>query len=444
MTIIETDQSRDISLTEIARGSFVLRYLSYRKSEDAAMDLRSEDYIVSEFAPEKAIFVLCDGVGSSFYGNIGSQILGEILLNWLGKVSIPSQFTQKWSAQLTGELTSELNGKTTFATSIVQQKELSDQNEMMRLAETTQRDDFGTQSNFACGIVWAKSAFLPKGLVLLFWLGNARLKIFKQNKDLSLSLDWGIDPKQLLEVWSSKDGVVGTVHSYFTDLSEITNIIAYSDGLENSDELIRPKLTGEQLETLVLRSQSIKDDDATFVELSVENIEVPGQADDLVSPLRKHFQTVSSKVNPTNPDVQKMQATLDTLQKKYDTQTRKNQSTRGILLAALVFFMISCFFLGLGIAPAVRQILNPPTLTSTPSKTAEPTPTSTITPTFTDTALPSSSPTLPTNTAISTATETAIPALLDGTITVLSPEVTASTSFDASTQGPSTPTSTGP
>ena len=206
MTIIESEQSREVKLTEIARGPFVLRYLSYRKSEDAALDLRSEDYIVSEINPEKTIFGLCDGVGSSFYGNIGSQILGEILLNWLGKVPVPSNFeleksqtSNKWLDKLTAELTSELNGRTSFATSVIQKKELSSQNEMVRLAESTQRDDFGTQSNFACGIVWPKSPSLPRGLVLLFWLGNARVRLFNQNRDLTYLTGWGKNPDQLLE-----------------------------------------------------------------------------------------------------------------------------------------------------------------------------------------------------------------------------------------------------
>jgi len=453
MTTIETDQSREIKLTEITRGPFILRYLSYRKNEDAALDLRSEDYIVGELNPEKTVFSLCDGVGSSFYGNIGSQILGEILLNWLGKISLPgnfdlgkSQSVNKWRERLTSELTSELNGRTAFATSVIQKKELSSQNEMVRLAEITQRDDFGTQSNFACGVVWAKSPSLPEGLVLLFWLGNARLRLFNQNKDLTSLLGWGKDSDQLLEVWSSKDGVVGKVYSYITDLSAVTSIIAYSDGLENSEEKIRPKLNGAQLEGLVQQSQSIKDDDATFLELSTDNREAAGKADDLVVPLRKHMQTVSARVEQTaDPDIQKLRATLGALQKKYDAQIRKNNLSRGILLVSTVFFMAFCFFLGLAFGPAIKQIFSPPTETSTPTMTATPTRTRTPTPTFTDTVLPSDTPTL-TDTATFTMspTETATPVTPTVTPMVLLPESTTAIPVSASTPTPTTPTTTGP
>ena len=452
MTIIETDQSREIKLTEIARGTFLLRYLSYRKSEDAALDLRSEDYIVSEINPEKTIFGLCDGVGSSFYGNLGSQILGEVLLSWLGKVSIPqnidpvgSQTGIGWLNKLTEELTTELNNKTVFATSVIHKKEITSQNEMVRMAEITQRDDFGTQSNFACGIVWPASPALPKGLVLLFWLGNARLRLFNQNKDLTSLLGWGRDPDQLLEVWSSKDGVLGKVYAYVTDLSKISSIIAYSDGLENAEEHIRPGLDGAQLETLVKRSQAIKDDDATLVELTTNHKEVLGQADDIVMPLRRHMQQASSHTatpSPADPEIQKLRSALDALQKKYDDQVRKGTPAKGILIAAALFLMTICFFSGV-IAVKIIIPIETATVTATPTRFRPPTRTftSTVLPLAIDTATPSETPTgMPTNTPTDTATaptETITPS--PETPTLSAAQVTPSIPSDSPTPATTSP-----
>ena len=415
MTIIESEQSREIKLTEITRGPFVLRFLSYRKSEDAALNLRSEDYIVSELTPEKTIFVLCDGVGSSFYGNIGSQILGEILLSWLGKVPPPNNFSlekaqvvNSWLGTLTAELTSELNGKVAFATNVIQKKDINSQDELVRLAEITQRDDFGTQSNFACGIVWPKSASLPKGLILLFWLGNARIRLFSHNRDLSSMLGWGRNPDQLREVWSSKEGVLGRVYSYITDLSTVTHIIAYSDGLENAEEQIRPNLDGAQLETLVQQSQSIKDDDATLLELSISEDEVAGIADDMVVPLRKQMRAPAAASVPPDPEVQKLRSALAALQKKYDAQNAGTSRSRGILLAGAVILATLCFCTGLLFRPFLRfggaptptpsatqtlYLSETPTLTNTPSPSATFTETSTSTPTPTVTATPTATET---------------------------------------------------
>ena len=445
MTLIETDQSREIGLTEVARGPFLIRYLSYRKSEDAALNLRSEDYIVSEINPEKTLFGLCDGVGSSFYGNLGSQILGEILLNWLGKITPPANFdsgntqaANNFLNKLTVEMTRELNSKTVFATNIIQRKEISSQNEMVRMAEITQRDDFGTQSNFACGIVWPASSSLPKGLVLLFWLGNARLRLFSQNQDLSSLLNWGSDPDQLLEVWSSKDGVVGNIYSYITDLSQVTSIIAYSDGLENAEGRIRPGLDGAQLEKLVQHSQSIKDDDATFLELFLSNKEIPGQADDIVPSLRKHMQSAPSSKSTSSLgdlELQKLRSAHDAPQKKQEDQVRKGNSTRWIIIIpTALFFMAFCFFAGI----IVERIITP---TETPTVTASSTraklPTRTSTPTVPPSAVESAT-SLTTLTVIDTPTETATPSPTE-TPSALPTSMTPSTSVGGPTSTTVTP-----
>jgi hypothetical protein len=413
MTTIESEQSREIKLAELTRGPFVLRFLSYRKSEDAALNLRSEDYIVSELTPEKAIFVLCDGVGSSFYGNLGSQILGEVLLSWLAKLTLPKnlslekpQVAHSWLNTLTAELTSELNSRVAFATSVIQKKEISSPDELVRLAEITQRDDFGTQSNFACGVVWPRSASLPKGLVLLFWLGNARIRLFNQNRDLTSMLGWGKNPEQLKEVWSSKDGVVGKVYSYITELSAVTHIIAYSDGLENAESDIRPGLDGTQLEALVQQSQSVKDDDATFLELSTRTDQIAGLADDIGGHLRKQLQPLASpsaSAQPAlaEPEVQKLRSALAALQKKYDAQNAGVARTRGMLVAGTAIIATLCFCTGLLLRPLLP-------IGRVPTVTPSVTPTSSFTPTLTFTSSPSATLT-ETPTSTLTATDTATP-----------------------------------
>ena len=407
MTTIESEQSREIRLTEIGRGPFLLRFLSYRKSEDAALNLRSEDYIVSELTPEKAIFGLCDGVGSSFYGNIGSQILGEILLSWLGKVTLPNslslekpQVVNSWLSTLTADLTTELNNRISFATSVIQKKEIASPDELVRLAEETQRDDFGTQSNFAAGIVWPKSPSLPNGLVLLFWLGNARLRIFNHGRDLTATLGWGKDPDQLTQVWSSKDGVLGKVYSHVTDLAGVTHVIAYSDGLENAEQDIHPNLDAARLETLVQQSQSIKDDDATFLELTTRTDEIPGLADDIVTPLRKQIHPAETMAAQPEPEAQKLKAALAALQKKYDAQNAGRNRNRGMLIAGVALLAALCFCSGLFLRPFLR--IGP---TPTPTQPASVTPTIFLsdTPTLTFTSSPSATAT---ETATPSATET--------------------------------------
>jgi hypothetical protein len=434
MTIIETEQSRETKFTEIARGPFILRFISYRKSEDAKLNLRSEDYIVSELNPDKAVFALCDGVGSSFYGDIGSQILGETLLDWLSRVSPPNNFmlgksesANQWIGSLSKNLHAELKHKTELATTIIQKKEINSQDELTKLAEETQRDDFGTQSNFASGILWPKSPSRPNGLILLFWLGNARLRIYNKNTDLTHLLGWGNDPDQLREVWSSKDGVVGRIYSYITDLSKITTVIAYSDGLENAEDRIRPNLNGVQLEALVNQAQSIKDDDVTYLELSTIEGEVAGISDDIVSLFRK---STPSSLPQSDPDSDKLKQKFDTLQKKYDEQTSTVKRNQLVLIALIIGLSMLCFSAGFLLSPVVGSILNPtPTATATPSPTVTPSLTPSPSATSTNTETPTATLTLtntetlsPTPTNSSTPTLTSIPSTAES----LTPALTAS------------------
>lgn len=375
MTIIESEQSRDTGLTQIVRGPFVYRFASYRKSEDAKDNLRSEDYIVSDLSPQRASFVLCDGVGSSFHGNIGSQFLGETVLAWLeGQFSgirfdvTDKTSRQRWQDELTSNLKVELDSRIKLATSLVQKSKLSNESNLISLAEKLQREDFGTQSNFTCGLIITPTVDFPRGLIVLFWLGNARIRIFNNNHELTHLLGWGNNPDQLKEVWSSKDGVIGRVYSYITDLSEITSIIAYSDGLETVEDNIHPDLKAIELHSLVGQAQTIKDDDVSFLEIRAIPRREIDYADDLTRSIREYYTSYGGK-NDSN-DVRKE---LENLDIKYNKLVRQYKKDKKILVSLIIFLPI--FFLLAGLL--IGTILGGQRIAyETPSPTASPTQTS--------------------------------------------------------------------
>jgi hypothetical protein len=352
VTIVESEQSREMGLTQIARGPFVFRYASYRKSEDAKLNLRSEDLIISELTPKQALFGICDGVGSSFYGNIGSQILAETILSWSKSHPLPSREDLidpiGWVHKMSHDLQTHLNEATKFATDFIQRKELRGKAALIQLAEQTQRDDFGTQSNFAAGIIWPKSAALPDGLVLLFWLGNARLRIFNKENELTHLLGWGRDSDQLKEVWSSKEGVLGNICSYITDLSHITAIIAYSDGLEGVEEQIHPNISGSKLESLVSLAQSIKDDDISFLEISSFSNEAVDYSEDIIDILRDRDHLALLQ-----PDSRELRQKINNLSKELKSEITRHKTTKQTLTILAVFLavcilaeLIAIFILG--------------------------------------------------------------------------------------------------
>lgn len=412
MTLIESEQTKDIHLTQVERGPFVFRFASYRKVEDAKLNLRSEDYIVSELTPEKAIFGLCDGVGSSYYGNIGAQFLGETILDWLGKVPVPSKavFTQhnnanSWLEKLTNDIENELNDKITVASNIIQKREKISPNELIQLAEKTQRDDFGTQSNFAGGIIWPKSLDFPNGLVLLFWLGNARIRIFNGDVELTHLTNWGSNPEQLREVWSSKEGVVGHVYSYLTDFSKITTVMAYSDGMEGVEEQIKPNIQGVVLESIIRRAQSYKDDDVSYLEIFLAQGNVGEYSDDVVTKIRGQYNTVGNTVSNsialnTQNEFKELKGNVIDLERQnkwlsLDLQ-RARKENKYLIVLVILLILSNCILLMMG--GFIKGVKDPEV-----ASTYTPFPTYTRFPTYTlipPSITPSIEPTLMTPTTI--------------------------------------------
>jgi hypothetical protein len=433
MTIIETEQSREIRLTQIERGVFILRFASYRKSEDAHLNLRSEDYIVSDLEPERVIFCLCDGVGSSFYGNLGAQILGEILLNWFQKLRMKDfsimnkkvSNPQEWASGLETKLRQELDNQVTMASALLAKKDtITGKDELTSRAEQDQLERFGSQSNFAAGIAWPKSEILPNGLVLLFWLGNARIRMFNQDRDLTAQTGWGRDAERLKDVWSSREGVVGKIQVFVTDFSKISTILLYSDGLEEVERQLTPGISTEQFEFLVMQAQSSKDDDISFVEVTSLSTSVPNQKDDISSVLRSQFLTKDTiHTAPPIGSIASPDKNFNQPQKTDPVQPGPGKvvkKTKGNSSWLIAFFLLLCLVSGmlvgviLGVLACSSQsrivkqailVLISPTPTSTITTT--PTNTSTNTPTLTPTFTPTLTPTFtPTSTATATNTNT--------------------------------------
>lgn len=359
MAIIETDQSKDIHLTEFQRGQFFIRYASYRKGEDALLDLRSEDYVVTDVTPSRLLFCLSDGVGSSFYGNIGSQILSEIVLSFLNESY--KEFVAKtsdWVAELdidelSVKLEDKLKQSINFATSYIENKDIyTGKNEQISLAEKSQRDDVGSQANFVAGIVIPRSKNQPNGFLLLFWLGNARVRLFNASQEITSETDWGMDPNQEKEVWSTKYGPIGMVHGYSRGLPGITNVIVYSDGLENVEPDIRPDMGIVEIENISKRSQSVKDDDVSFFEITnLDDLTTGDNTDDICLDVRERLSDGIDKSITSVIEVNKslLQEKLIKHTEKYkrlvDLFKRSNKEFRLMLIIFSIAFFLAGFLL---------------------------------------------------------------------------------------------------
>lgn len=264
MSVFQINQSLETKVTEIQQGLFLLRYAYARSRDSRSNNENGQDYITWRVGHDKLVFALCDGVSKSFFGDIGSRILGNMLVDWLWEF----QFDQYQTGyDKTRQLENYLNSIVESSGKIIDQVDLKKiDNQYVRDALSYRRSLSGTQSNFVCGILEKAGEKLDFGNIELFWLGDAKLKIFNKLVDLSNQLNATWNSKA---GWSSKSGVTGQLQHYQATLNELDTIIAFSDGLDEIDDLISPKLHSSELSIRMTELNDIPgSDDISYLEIS--------------------------------------------------------------------------------------------------------------------------------------------------------------------------------
>lgn len=354
MTIIETDQSTTTHLTALNKGQFSVGYASYIKNEARQANLKSEDYLVANVKTDRALFCLSDGVGSSFYGNLASQVLAETVIHWLGHLEterllpLQSEVTPDILSDFQEELRLAIDKNKGFATRMINRKDVSEgKNYQVALAMEAQRRDVGTQANFTAGLILPESEEFPEGLLLLFWLGNAILRLFSEAEELTAITGWGQDSRQNSEVWSSRQGTIGTIHAFFGKTKGLSSLIAYSDGLESVEPQIRPGLNASQLFELVKSAQATKDDDITFLEIKLNRLAEPLETDDIVDEVRSYltengFKAPGKQNDLVNQIRNEYHSQIRLLQK--DLTDQKARTKRTVLLLSILSILLGFIF----------------------------------------------------------------------------------------------------
>jgi serine/threonine protein phosphatase PrpC len=310
MAIIELDQALETPLTVYKRGGFTVRY-AYARSKDAVeAKIRGEDYLVFRIDPQRLGFAVCDGVGSSFFGGLAAQIVGESLLEWLWLPSTCTLLAQENDRDLVkAELNKFLDSIVDHAKKIIDDKDISKlRNEFLRSSYARKREIAGSQSNFVCGVIDAPSEDLPHGRIWLFWLGDAKLKVWHEKNEITDNLEDHFEPEQS---WSSVDGIRGEIHAYLTDNRQIDCVIAQTDGLDSFKGPIFPSTTEAELNQGISYLQSTPiSDDISFLQITIptssEIISMQDNAylkidiapepfntkDELVDQLRKYLEPI--------------------------------------------------------------------------------------------------------------------------------------------------------
>ncbi len=172
----------------------------------------------------RLVFVVADGVGSSFCGNLASRILGDNLLDWLWSLDIGHLGS---AAALNEAAASYLNRLQKQAQHEVDEYEIPGQmSALIRQALEAQRT-YGSEAIFAACRIDHPGLIIPDGLISLFWMGDTQIHVLDEDgQPIDVGGRW-----ENANRWSTSKGVKGSMSAWMAPLGGVGRVAAFTDGL---------------------------------------------------------------------------------------------------------------------------------------------------------------------------------------------------------------------
>jgi hypothetical protein len=225
--LIRSDQSSDTLFTRETTSHGKVVYLFNRSSDSYINNVDGQVYFIFRDGNDKFCFVLCDGVGQSYCGQLAAKFLGEYLFNWLE--NLDANLLQ--DPTLVNQLTSNINILCDEAQQMVIKHQLPENMPDLLLMALTEQKSYGSEAVFVAGRIDFQLGKMPP-ILNLFWLGDTKIHLFDKNGgEVDIPGSW-INSER----WSTKFGVKGTeiVNHWCTELWKIKKIVIHSDGLKAS------------------------------------------------------------------------------------------------------------------------------------------------------------------------------------------------------------------
>lgn len=270
------------------RQNYSYRFAYVRSLDARRQDTIGEDYLAIRELGDRVAFALCDGVGQSFKGDLGARLLGDGLIEWLS-TGVPWQH----DAQVRESLLHRLYLLAEQATQAVANAPYSPGLPQRVVKALDQKRSLGTESKFVAGLLDFRTERL-----LLVWLGDAQLKVWRANDEPEPLGDTFLSD----EGWSSRKGAIGQPHVRMLSLGVVHRIVAHSDGLNVVSDRLQPSPTNSELTRLINAAHTgAGSDDISFFELLQEPF--AWQKDDS-SPTREIAPLPLSVTGPSMPNEQ--------------------------------------------------------------------------------------------------------------------------------------------
>ncbi len=277
------DQLQDGQLEHTNLPGIDLCYMYRRSSESRGHNAPGQDYLTFDSTENGLAFVVCDGVGQSFCGDLAAKFLGDVLVQ--RSASIYEEILRNGDNQQ-ANMTSLLNELQEAGQQCVQSFSLpDDMPPMVRQALEGQRE-YGSETMFVYGYLEHAEANPEREPQLwLFWLGDAEVQLYSpEGEPIPIAeANWTAQ-----ERWSTTRGIRGSdqVHMWQWPADEIGRILVYSDGLAGlADRLYELVEQPHELEAQIDQaSQAPKSDDISFMDIALTSAMVATAQADPESP----------------------------------------------------------------------------------------------------------------------------------------------------------------
>ncbi|MBN1313658.1 MAG: protein phosphatase 2C domain-containing protein [Anaerolineae bacterium] len=266
-------QSIETPVTFVTVPSAYVRYAYSRSSDSMSSHIDGQDYLCFQHNDQRFVGVVCDGVGSSFCGNLAARILGDGLLEWLWSVDI---MYLNGAAAVMEAAVSALNRLQRHARHEVEEYEIPGQiSPLIKQALESQRD-YGSEAIFAAVRIDHPNPMIPNGLITICWMGDTRIHALDEDgHQIDLGGQWDNANR-----WSSVKGVRGKMSTWMQELrGMVGRVVAYTDGLSahgervieySDDKLDREIRAGARLPT---------SDDVAFLDVALRTARYEGYPD---------------------------------------------------------------------------------------------------------------------------------------------------------------------
>jgi len=256
-------QHSETPVTAVRRSALSYRYAYARAAETREAGDTGQDYLTIIDGETSLIFALCDGVSQSFFGDLAARFLGDSLAQWLREDVDDIASADKLQQNLTAYLAS----LTTDATRAVETLALPENIPAIFRDVLEEKRAIGSQSTFVCGRIDLPDARFASGRLLLAWLGDSKLRLWR---DDGVEVELG-DTFRTEERWSTSRGVLGSVHVLASRLQRdgvaIERLMAYSDGLLALDRESSVEADGAIRSLIEAAGRSLKSDDVSYLEI---------------------------------------------------------------------------------------------------------------------------------------------------------------------------------